>query len=417
MELLSIACPAPGNCVAVGSIYDGTGSERGWGLIETLRNGSWTPAEAPLPPDAASGDNGKGNLQAVSCTSPGNCVAVGFYSASAGGEPGLIETLRNGTWTPSTITLPAGGSRPWLKAISCVSVSYCVAAGYFYTGSGAEKGLIETLVNQTWHPEMATVPQGAVSQYGVLLQAWRARPLATVLPSGTTTRTARRITATASSTRWRTENGPLPWRHSPAARDEVARDPPCTRSYAVGCATTSYCVAVAGGAIASTIPIAVTPVAASAPSPSESTSPTPQPAQSSGQVTPGHDTPQNVVDGLIQAELAGDWQTACSYYVPSVQATCTQQAAQAQLSAFTGSATVSGAQISGSEALVEVTGSMCGNSTGCNSNSDPSTGMPNGQATFQQVYDQVRSSSTNSSSLSPVPCIEQNGEWYVDAGP
>jgi hypothetical protein len=67
--------------------------------------------------------------------------------------------------------------------------------------------------------------------------------------------------------------------------------------------------------------------------------------------------------------------------------------------------------ISGSEALVSATGSICVNGGGCDGNSDPSLGMPAGQAAFAQAYDQALD---NSSSFSPVPCIDENGSWYVN---
>jgi hypothetical protein len=60
-----------------------------------------------------------------------------------------------------------------------------------------------------------------------------------------------------------------------------------------------------------------------------------------------------------------------------------------------------------------VTGSMCSSVTGCASNSVPSTGMPNSQVTFTQAYNQVLNN--GNSSLSPVPCIEENGMWYINA--
>jgi hypothetical protein len=63
--------------------------------------------------------------------------------------------------------------------------------------------------------------------------------------------------------------------------------------------------------------------------------------------------------------------------------------------------------------LVVVIGSMCSNTTGCESNSVASTGMPNSQVPFIQAYDQVLNNS--SSGLSPVPCIEENGIWYINA--
>lgn len=136
-----------------------------------------------------------------------------------------------------------------------------------------------------------------------------------------------------------------------------------------------------------------------------STPPSAQPV-----ITPGNDTPEDAVDGLLQAELAGNWTQACSYVVPSAQSACSQQAPQ--LPAFSGNGTVVGSVISGGEALVEVTGSICGAGAGCTSNNDPSTGMPNSQEAFDQAYSQALSNSN--SSFSPVPCIEENGAWYVN---
>jgi hypothetical protein len=145
----------------------------------------------------------------------------------------------------------------------------------------------------------------------------------------------------------------------------------------------------------------------------------PQPSQSvvvaqAPVIAPGYDTPEDAVDGLIQAELADNSSQICSYLVPSSQPACDQQAQQQQLPAFTGNITVDNDVISGSEALVSATGSICANGGGCTGNSDPSLGMPGGQETFAQAYDQALN---NSGCFSPVPCIEENGMWYVNAAP
>ena len=131
-------------------------------------------------------------------------------------------------------------------------------------------------------------------------------------------------------------------------------------------------------------------------------------------ITPGHSTPQDAEAGLIKGELANNWAEACSYLVPSSQATC-QSAAQArELPTLTGNAMVDSAVISGSDALVVVTGSMCSSSTGCLSNNVGSTGMPDTYVTFTQAYAQVLDN-TSSTSLSPVPCIKINGQWFINA--
>jgi hypothetical protein len=128
-------------------------------------------------------------------------------------------------------------------------------------------------------------------------------------------------------------------------------------------------------------------------------------------VAPGYATPQDAVDGLLQAELADNGSALCSYLVPSSQSVCDQDQQSSPLPAITGSATVDGAVKSGSEALVAVIGSVCSDDGGCNSNSDPSVGMPNGQETFAQAYSQALN---NSGGFSAVPCVEENGRWYVN---
>ena len=298
MELHSLACPAPGDCVAVGSVYDGSGSDRGWGLIQTLRDRTWTATDAPLPADAASGDNGKGNLYGVACPAPGNCVAVGFYNSANGNTRGLVDTLRNGTWTATSVPLPASASAPWLNAVSCATTSSCVAVGW-----AGGQGLIETLSHQSWHAVTAPLPKGAVSQYGVQLQGVACPASGACLAAGYYNADSKASTSygfidTLANGKWTAAMAP------PSGKAGQGGKGPAL--WAVGCATTSYCVAAAGRAIESTVPIgtSITASAATA-SPSPAPSPTDSSELSSGPVTPGHDTPQNAVDGLMQAELAG----------------------------------------------------------------------------------------------------------------
>jgi len=172
---------------------------------------------------------------------------------------------------------------------------------------------------------------------------------------------------------------------------------------AAACAGACLVAACGGGGRSSSALVTgnAAPVAATS-----SASPSPDPV-----VAPGYGTPEDAVDGLIQAELAGNGSDLCSYLVPSSQSVCDQDQQASPLPAFTGSVTVDGEVISGSEALVAVTGSICSGDGGCNSNSDPSVGMPNSQETFAQAYGQALNSS---GSFSAVPCIEENRMWYVN---
>lgn len=156
--LYGVACPAPGDCVAVG----GYGDQRGiaQALTETLANGTWTPAEA-LTPGGPPGVNDSAALLGISCPAPGSCVAVGYYGQSGGS--GLIETLSGGTWTPTAAPLPAGqaGTGIGLAGVSCSAPGNCVAVGSYTTGQdNVDHALIETLSGGIWTASTASLPAG-----------------------------------------------------------------------------------------------------------------------------------------------------------------------------------------------------------------------------------------------------------------
>ncbi len=159
----ALACPVAGTCVATGSYGDSSFNQHG--LIETLSNGTWTAATAPtvgLSPAPAT--NAYFSLTGLSCPAAGSCVGVGSYDASSGTE-GLIETLSNGTWTAATAPLGglSTGARPWsaLYGLSCPVAGTCVAGGEYQNSSSDYEGLIETLSNGTW--TAATAPLGGLS--------------------------------------------------------------------------------------------------------------------------------------------------------------------------------------------------------------------------------------------------------------
>ena len=81
-------CPQKRVCVSVGS-YTGTQNET-LGLIDGLSRKRWTAQATPLPSNADP-DLGVG-LNAVACPALGDCVAVGGYNNKAKVGAGLIET-------------------------------------------------------------------------------------------------------------------------------------------------------------------------------------------------------------------------------------------------------------------------------------------------------------------------------------
>ena len=155
-ELQSVACASASSCVAAGH-YSGTGA--GEGLLETLSSGTWTPATAPLPSDAAS--NPEVFLYSVACPAVAACVAVGGYTGTDG-SPALIETLSGTTWTPTEAPLPsnAANSGAAFSSVACTSASVCIAVGGYSLSLTVGTGLLETLSGTTWTPMEAPVPSG-----------------------------------------------------------------------------------------------------------------------------------------------------------------------------------------------------------------------------------------------------------------
>jgi hypothetical protein len=171
--LKSVSCPAPGNCVAVGSYA--TGPSTTAGLIETLSGGQWTAMEAPQVSDANTSNEVA--LAGVSCPAPGSCVVDGIYRTNAGGTGLEVLTLSGATWTPSVAPLPADsatgsservGVSPFIEEfgrnISCTG-TVCEIAGEYATAAGGTAGLLlhSTTSGGSWTASTAPVPSNAAS--------------------------------------------------------------------------------------------------------------------------------------------------------------------------------------------------------------------------------------------------------------
>ncbi len=143
----SVSCPAQGYCVAVGS-YAGTGNGS---LTVSEVGGLWQTATT-LP--SVSGEiTGGGILDSVSCTSVGNCVAVGTSATSKGLIEPSIATEADGAWSkPLLATLPSGDDETAATSlsVSCPAAGDCVIAGTDYPDSGPQLPLIIAESNAHW---------------------------------------------------------------------------------------------------------------------------------------------------------------------------------------------------------------------------------------------------------------------------
>jgi hypothetical protein len=138
----SLSCRSPGNCAAGGFLQNLTGLAVATAWVASEVNGLWHPAKKVA---AALNKGREAFTQQVSCGSPGNCVAVGYYSPALEQTRGFIEAEKNGTWQP-LISLPGLGV---LNTVSCASAGNCTAGGY--AGSGTvSRAIVMTEKNGKW---------------------------------------------------------------------------------------------------------------------------------------------------------------------------------------------------------------------------------------------------------------------------
>src|SRR5205085_10195689 len=148
-----VSSASPGNCSAVGEYTDSMGNGQGLLLAETA--GTWaTGVGATLPADHGSDPDVL--LLSVSCTSAGNCSAVGNFTDGLGHKEGLLLTEAEGSWTGvEEATLPpdhrpsgpTSGPDVLVDSVSCASAGECSAVGRYVDNSmpsGHQQGLLLT---------------------------------------------------------------------------------------------------------------------------------------------------------------------------------------------------------------------------------------------------------------------------------
>jgi hypothetical protein len=170
VDIEYVSCGSVGFCAAAGTYFDASDTLQG--VLETLSNGTWTATRAPAPAGTSSAAGI--HFAAVSCTSDGVCVAVGYYSDSNGQAQGLIETYQNEAWSAQRAPLPADASTApgaRLSAISCAASSYCVAVGRYTDNAQLGRNLVDTIGNSGWTASSTPLPGNAGAQPGAWLHA------------------------------------------------------------------------------------------------------------------------------------------------------------------------------------------------------------------------------------------------------
>jgi hypothetical protein len=126
-----LSCPSAGNCTAGGDYAPDGSDETAEGLVVSERNGVWGKAEA-VPGLAALNIGKSAGIEFLSCPSAGNCAAAGIYETHHINDHAFVVSEKNGAWgTAEPIPgLPAADSiESAVDALSCSSPGNCLIAG------------------------------------------------------------------------------------------------------------------------------------------------------------------------------------------------------------------------------------------------------------------------------------------------
>jgi hypothetical protein len=151
----AVSCTSATDCMAVGSSFKPNVTEA---LAERWNGTSWSIESTPGPSGAKST-----SLAGVSCPSAANCTAVGSYVNSAGTTLALAERWNGTSWSIETTPGPSGASSSSLAGVSCPSAANCTAVGSYVNSAGSTVVLAEGWNGTSWSIETTPGPSGASS--------------------------------------------------------------------------------------------------------------------------------------------------------------------------------------------------------------------------------------------------------------
>ena len=180
--LFWVSCSSPGNCTAVGQFRDINEALQAFTMTST--GGVWALAQPAVFPTLIQSTPLNSVFNSVSCSSPGNCTAVGQFLNSTGGNEAFTMTSTGGVWgTARPAVFPADIQNTSLdsvfNSVSCASPGNCTAVGQFKNITGGFEAFTMTSTNGVWalaRPAVFVDFVQDVSKYGLFTSVSCASP-------------------------------------------------------------------------------------------------------------------------------------------------------------------------------------------------------------------------------------------------
>jgi hypothetical protein len=155
-RLEAVSCSAPGACTAVGTNLDKSGIKVT--LAERWNGTTWQRQRTPNPA-ADTTTNVAPDLLGVSCPARKFCEAVGTYQLGSANAI-LAEQWNGRRWSSQQVPAPVGSDSAGLNSVSCTSSRFCEAVGS-YQGTLGTALLAATWNGSTWRLQHPPSPAGA----------------------------------------------------------------------------------------------------------------------------------------------------------------------------------------------------------------------------------------------------------------
>ncbi len=149
----AVSCTTPASCVAVGSYVDGAGDQVV--LAEVWNGTKWAVSATPNPSGTANA-----LLTGVSCAAANACTAVGYYSDGYGQQTPLAEVWNGAAWSIKPLAHPTGASSAQLNAVSCTASNACRAVGSYQDSANGDLTLVEVWNGTKWAVTSTPNPTG-----------------------------------------------------------------------------------------------------------------------------------------------------------------------------------------------------------------------------------------------------------------
>ena len=163
----AISCSSATQCSA-GASYAATGPAEFLGALLHWTGSAWTETEAPLPSNKSTTTRpGPDGVTAMSCPSVSRCLAAGYYESKTGNDAMLLSWSGK-NWTATQAPLPANANPnpdARVNGMACPSVTSCFAVGSYSgtTGGGTDNGfgLLLRWAAGKWTAAAAPTPAGS----------------------------------------------------------------------------------------------------------------------------------------------------------------------------------------------------------------------------------------------------------------